>query len=157
MMTSSVPLSNKIVMNKYLWMSRQLRNFNDVGSIMNWANAMLLVKGLLLDPQPANPTRTNQHPSSEPSPLQRTFPHHLGASTFQRIYPERSITHPTTICFQPSKKKPLTRSPPRISNYVPTKPSPLTIYTHCQPTISPTTSLSPCPKRRKIAIPPAVD
>ena len=146
MMTSSVPLSNKIVMNKYIWMSRQLRNFNDVGSITNWANAMLLVKGLLLDPVPARPTRINQTPS-QPSSLQRTI--RLKANNLQRTYQERSITPPTTICLQPSKQKPLSKSPPRTSNYVPTKPSPLTIYTHCQPTISPTNPLSPCPRGEK--------
>ena len=157
MMTSSVPISNKIVMNKYLWMSRQLRNFNDVGSIINWANAMLLVKGLLLDPLPASPVFANEQPSSQPSLPQRTIPHQFTTNNLQRIYPERSITPPTTICFEPSKKKALTKSTSRCSNYVPTKPAPLTIYTIHQPTISPTNDLSPCPKRRKIAIQPAVD
>ena len=47
-MPSSLALSNAIVMNKYIWMSRQLRNFNDVGSIIHWANAMIYVKNLLL-------------------------------------------------------------------------------------------------------------
>ena len=75
----------------------------------------------------------------------------------QRTHPERSITPPRTIYFQPSKMKSLSKSRSCCSNIAPTKIAPLTIYTHRQPTISPTNSLVPSPKRRKITIPPAVD
>ena len=47
-MSGSLTQSNTLVMNKYLLMGRQLRNVNDVGSIINWANAMNMVKGLRL-------------------------------------------------------------------------------------------------------------
>ena len=96
---SSVLLSNKTVMNKYLWMSRHLRNFNDAGSIINWANAMLLVKSLLIDPLPT------------------------------RSHLERSITPPSTICFQPSEKKTLKKSPSYCSSFGPTEPThPTSLY-----------------------------
>jgi len=39
---------NHHIMNKMLWMSRQLRNYNDNVSITNWGNAMTVLKSLLL-------------------------------------------------------------------------------------------------------------
>ena len=152
-MNSSVPLSNKIVMNKFLWMSHQLRNFNDIGSIITWANAMLHVKSLLLDPLPATPVTANQQQLSPQSSPHTSTRNVLTTNNSHWTHPERSIAP----CFQPSREKPLTMSPSCCSNYVPTKPSPLTIFTHRQPTISPTNSLAPSPKRRKIAIPPSVN
>ena len=145
-------------MNKFLWMSRQLRHFNDAGPIINWANAMLIVKGLLVDPLPACPVLGNIQPTSQPtSPLPASH-HQITTNNLQR-WPERSITPPTIISFQPCRKKPLTKSPSWCTDYVPipTKPSPLIICTHSHPSISPTNSLAPCPKRRKIAISPEVD
>ena len=157
MMSSSVLLSNKTLMNKYLWMSRHLRNFNDAGSIINWANAMLLVKSLLIDHLPTIPVADNLQTSSQQSPPQPHTHYAVTANNSQRSHLERSITPPSTICFHPLEKKSLTKSPPYCSNFVPTEPTHLTIYTHSQPTISPTNSLVPSPKRRKMTIPPAVD
>ena len=68
MMRCPVYLSNTTIMNKYLWMSRQLRNFNEAGSIINWANAMHLVKCLLIEPQPTASRADNLRSSS---PLNR--------------------------------------------------------------------------------------
>ena len=156
MTTSSVSLSNKIVMNKFQWMSRQLRHFNDAGSIINWANAMYLVKGLLIDPLPTRPVTDYQQPSSSPSPhLQYNHPVSTTIN-LQRYQADRSITPPTTICFQPSTTKSLTKSPSYNYDIVPAKPAPLTIFNHRQPTISPTNALVPSPKRRKIITPPSV-
>ena len=134
-------------------MSRQLRYFNDVGSIANWANAMNLVKNLLLDPLPEAPAPVNpQQPSSQPSSQ-----HIFSAHSAQRTNPDHSITPPITTCFQPTKMKPLTQSPLRCSNYIPSKPLPLTLYTHSQPELFPTSSVPKCPKRRKITIPTSVE
>ena len=164
-MATSKTIVNTLVMNKYAWMGRQLRHFNDVGSIISWANAMILVKGLLLESEspPSAPSKTHPPPLAPHSPPQ----HHLATnsplithfnwSSTPPTHPESSITPPTTICFQPSKKKVISKSPFYSSNISPTKPKPLTTYTHRQPTISPTNSLAPTPKRRKIIIPPAVD
>ena len=38
------------ISNKLVWMSRQLRHFNDPVSIIHWANAIRSVKDLLLTP-----------------------------------------------------------------------------------------------------------
>ena len=150
----AAPLSNKIVMNKYIWMSRQLRNINDVGSIINWTNAMLLVKSLLFDPVPISSAADTLQ-----SALLRTTPQLTTQNMFnsQRPHPELSINRPTIITIQPLKKTLLTTSPSRCSSHVLPKPSHLTINTHCQPTIPPINSQAPSSKRRKISIPPAVD
>ena len=152
-MPCPIALSNAIVMNKYIWMCRNLRNFNDVSSIINWVYAMASVKNLLLDPPPASlfpavPQQSSLHPS-----------HHqfLSTSNQQRPHRDLSISRPTTTTFLPSKRKPLTQSPLRCSTYEPSIASPLSTYTLCEPNISPTDSLPRCPKRRKIAIPPSVD
>jgi len=161
-MSSSVNISNKLVMNKYVWIGRQLRNFNDVGSSINWANAMNLVKGLLLETQPERKAYTNPHP-----PSTSFLPSHHRFSTHQRnifqtkiprsTHSTRSITPPTTVCFKPAPKENLTQSPPRGSSYIPSKPSPLTTYTLDVPYLFPTDSFPQCPKRRKLTIPPSVD
>ena len=164
-MTHPISLSNAIVMNKYIWMCRQLRNFNDTISIVNWANATLHVKALLLDDEHASQahlhssTTINQQ-SYDPdcsitSPTTICFqptPNQRPSATYiqQGNDPHRSLTPPTKISFQPTPKKPLTKSPARYSYYVLSRPTPLTIYPHCQSTIPPSDSLPPCPKRRKI-------
>ena len=112
---------------------------------------MSLVKALLLENIPTDHVHANRQPSSQP-PSPQLSP----TNNAERIQTERSITPPTTICFQPTKR-PLSQLPVRCSNYLPTKPSSLTIYTHCQTTIPPTQPASPSPKRRKISIPPSVD
>ena len=143
-------------------MGRQLRYFNDVGSIMNWANAMVLVKSLLLEIQPEPQSSTNPQPQS-PSIFRSqhrfpvNYPHISSTKTSRSTLVSRSITPPTTICYKPATEKPFTRSPPRCSSYTPLKPSPLSTYTLCLPTINPDDSLPQYPKRRKIAIPPSVD
>ena len=168
-MSRSVALSNKLVMNKYLWMSHQLRHFNDVGSIINWSNAMNLVKGLLFEPLSTAPTPTSsilpsvRHPPSQP--LFSISNPHISSINIPPVplsnHDARSITPPTTISFKPIKKmpltKPLTLSPARTSSYTPSKPPQLTISTHCQPELSPTNSLTQCPKRRKLTLPPSVE
>ena len=45
---------NHHVMNKMLWMSRQLRNFNDNASIISLAHAMSTIKNLLLPSLPTD-------------------------------------------------------------------------------------------------------
>ena len=151
-MPSSVALSNAIVMKKYVWMCRQLRSFNDVGSIMNWVNATISVKSLLFIPPPSGLFHPDPHPSSH-LPNQQLF----SANIWQSPNPGYSIARPTTLSFNPTKKKPLTRSPGRCSSYVPCKPSPLTTYTLRLPNICPTDTHTQCPKRRKLDIPPSVD
>ena len=161
-MTCSTAISNKLVMNKYIWMGRQLRNFNDLGSIINWANAMSHVKGLLLKPKPVPPALANPQPaSSSYSPSQYYFPtntpHTLPPTIPPSSLSRQVISPPTTVCFKPATTKPLTQSPPRCSTYAPSKPSPLTTHTLCLPNISPADSLPHCPKRRRLSIPPSVD
>ena len=132
---------NHHIMNKMLWMSRNLRNFNDTVSISNWAHTMTILKNLLLPPLPP------------------PAPQNIPPPTTQVHNPElvRSITPPHTICFQPAMKKTLTQSAPRCTINKHSKPSPLTTYTHCLPNIPSTDSLSQRPKRRKLSIPPSVD
>ena len=165
-MNCPVKLSNTLVMNKYLWMGRQLRHFNDIGSIINWVNAMHQVKGLLLEPDtatltPANPPSTSTTPvQSLHCPSQHNLSTNTNSSTAKSLFSmhsTRSITPPTTVCFKPERVKPLTPSPPRSSSYEPCKPTPLTTYTLCLPTIAPDDSNPQCPKRRKLSIPPSVD
>ena len=122
---------------------------------------MIYVKGLLLDPLPSPHAPTILQDSSFTHPAsQNNYPANnpqLSCSnTRLRAHSTRSITPPTTICFQPTIKKPLTKSTPSCSSYVPSNPSPLSTYTHCQPSISPTDSFPRCHKKRKIAIPPSV-
>ena len=89
-------LPNAIVMNKYIWMCRQLRNFNDAMSIVYWANATMHVKALLLDDEHA--ARARLHSSA--------------MINQQRYDPACSITSPTTICFPPTPNK----RPPATNN-----------------------------------------
>ena len=164
-MSRSASLSNKLVMNKYLWMSHQLRHFNDVASIINWSNAMILVKGLLFEPLSAAPTPNNPIPRSAPHPQSQpkfTISNPLKSTTNIPPVPtsnhdSRSITPPTTISFEPNKTMPLTQSLLRCPSYLPRKPSPLTTYRLNNPAISPSDSLPRQPKRRKLTIPPSVE
>ena len=156
-MTCSVTLSNTVVLNKYLWMGRQLRNFNDVGSIINWANAMSMVKGLLLKPKNVSSLPAHSAPAPRtpipsphlPSPQQTTTP--------LRSLSTRSITPLSTICFKPIMEKILTKSPPSFCSYVPSKPTPLTTHTLSLPNIPSADSHPFSPKRRKLSSPPSVD
>ena len=109
-MSCPVSISNKSVMNKYVWMGRQLRNFNDVGSIINWANAMILVKGLILEEQRASPPYGN----SPPSPFSYApSQHHLSGSstdisdkTLLSNHSTRSISPPIAVYFESDTKRP---------------------------------------------------
>ena len=124
-MPCPIALSNSIVMIKYVWMCRHLRNFNDVGSITNWVSATIAVKNLLLE------TPLAAHLSAVPQPSSLYLSHQQLSSNnnLQSPHPERSIACPTTISFLPTKQKPLTPSPSRYSSYEPTIHSPLTPYT----------------------------
>ena len=141
-MNNSSAAYNRHIMNKMLWMSRKLRNFNDTVSISNWAHTMSILKNLLLPslPPPA------------PQIIRQPPPTQVNISE-----PVRSITPPHTTCFQPAMKKPLTQSAPCCTINKHSKPSPLTTYTLCLPNIAPTDSLPQAPKRRKLSIPPSVD
>ena len=142
-MSNSSAAYNRHIMNKMLWMSRNLRNFNDTVSISNWAHTMSILKNLLLPRLP--PPAPQNIP--QPPPTQLNFSE-----------PVRSITPPHTICFQPAMKKSFTQSAPLCTiNKHSKKPSPLTTYTLCLPNIPSTDSLPQRPKRRKLSIPPSVD
>ena len=149
-------------------MSRNLRNFNDTYSIRNWAHTMSILKNLLLPSQPPPaPQLIRQPPPTQndiPEPARSITPPHtisfqpaMMTCNQQNTNPRRSITPQTPINFQPTATEPLTQSPARCSWYVPREPSPLTIHTHCWPNVSPSDTLPPCPKRRKLDIPPSVD
>ena len=169
---------NRHIMNKMLWMSRNLRNFNDTVSISNWAQTMAILKNLLLPllpPAPLNKPRPSPTRVSNSEPVRSITPPHTicfkpamkkpltqsapccTINNYQKPSPARSITPPHTICFKPAMKKPLTQSDPccTINNYQ--KPSPLTTYTLCLPNIPSTDSIPQRPKRRKLSIPPSVD
>ena len=123
---------------------------------------MIVVKGLLLEPKPAPHASANFQPPSPsflPSQyrLSTTNKHNSMTKVTRSTRSTCSITPPISVCFKPATKKPLTQSPPRCSTYVPRKPSSLTTYTLCLPTISPSDSLPQCPKRRKLSGPPSVD
>ena len=162
-MPSSVIQSNTLVMNKYLWMGRQLRNFNDAGSIINWANAMNMVKGLLLKSNdvsslPAHPAPTSRTPipsSHSPPQLHRSTDNKniCSPTTSHCTLSIRSITPPTTICFQP-KKKSLNPSSSIRCSFLPSKPKPLTTFTLRLPNIPSANSHPNRPKRRKLSIAP---
>ena len=85
-------------MSKMLWMSRNLRDFNDTVSISNWGHTMSILKNLILLPLPPAPQNLPQ-----PSPTQDNI-----------SQPVKSIMPPLTICFQTALKKPLTQSAPRL-------------------------------------------
>ena len=139
--------------DKYIWMRRRLRNFNDAGSILNWVNATASLKNLLLEPPAAALPPVHYQQSS----LHPTYHQPYSTNNQQGSHHSRSISRPITISFLPSKMNPLTQSPLRCSFYEPTIASPLTTYTLCQPNICPSDSLPRNPKRRKIVIPPSVD
>ena len=117
-LSTSGSLSNKLVLNKYLWMCHQLRYMNDVASIINWSNAMLLVKRLLTEPRPAVATTTSTRSQSALRPSsQNLFSISNPHTSSTNIPPApisnhdaRSITPPTTVSFKPIKKMPLTRT-----------------------------------------------
>ena len=132
---------NRHIMNKMLWMSRNLRNLNDTLSINSWAHTMSILKSLILPPLPSAPENIPQ-----PSPTQAIIPQ-----------PVRSISSPHTICFQPATTMPLTQSAPRCTINEQGKTTPLTTFTLRLPNIASCDSLPQLPKRRKLSVPPSVD
>jgi len=59
--STSTSAYNHHIMNKMLWMSRQLQKYNDNVSIINWVNAMTVLKSLLL-PSPLSHLQTRLQP-----------------------------------------------------------------------------------------------
>ena len=106
-MSSSPSSANQLLLNKFCWMARQLRNFNDSSSIMQWSTAMMSVKNLLLNHQEIY--------SNLPSyPPKETYsnPHHVW-----------TVSHPTTLSFPPTRKRirALSRSSTPSLNFAPTQ------------------------------------
>ena len=69
-MSCTITAFNDHVMNKMLWMSQQLRHYNDV-SIIQWANAIATLKNLLL-PTPTSHNQTNGESSQLLLSISRT-------------------------------------------------------------------------------------
>ena len=117
-------------MNKYCWMAKQMRNFNDSNSIIQWSNAMICVKNLLLHRQ-----ETYSHHS--PTTIKRSH------GNPRQVY---SVSKPTTLSFQPLSKPYciLTPSSTPSLNFAPHEHSPLSLdhayRLSIQPTLTQTTS-----------------
>ena len=144
---SSATSANSYILNKYCWMSRQLRNFNDWNSILQWSNAMLSVKNLLLQPQEAY----IQSPPILPT---------KSAITVSNTHTALTISRPSSRSYQPEAEPCHTLSRTWI-NFQPQPPSPLSVYTSRELSIPthtpPDVSLYPPSKRRKSILPPEVD
>ena len=146
-MISSTGHANQILMNKYCWMAKQMRNFNDRNSIIQWSNAMMFVKNLLLDHQD-----TYSHHS--PTTIKGSLGNPL------QVY---SVSKPTTLSFQPLSKPYciLTPSSTPSVNFAPHKPSPLSLHhpyrLSIQPTSTPNYIQPPPIKKRKTMLPPQVE
>ena len=147
-MMSSATNVNGYILNKYFWMSRQLRNFNDSNSIIQWTNAMLSVKKLLLQPHEAD----IQFPSTLPT---------KAANNFSNTHPALTISRPDLTSYLPAVEPCHTLSRTWNANFQPQAPSPLTVFTSRELSIPPHTppdvSASPPSKRRKTILPPEVD
>ena len=139
---------NLVIMNKYCWMSRQLRNFNDTNSIIHWSNAMFSVKALLLQPCEADTMITPLQPSA------------FGNASFKK-HAILTFSRSNSIDFLPTVEPPHTLSQMHTSNFQPHPPSPLSIFTprelSIQPHTPPYESPKPASKRRKTTVPPQVD
>ena len=138
---------NSYILNKYCWMSRQLRNFNDCNSIIQWSNAMLSVKNLLLHPQEAD--------SLFPTILS------TNSANTSNTHPALTISRLGSTTFLPAAEPCHTFSRTWNADFLPQPPSPLSIYTSRELSIPPHTppddSLNPPSKRRKTTLPPEVD
>ena len=145
---SSGTNANGYILNKYCWMSRQLRNFNDSNSIIQWSNATLSVKKLLLQP----PEADIQFPSTLPT---------KAANTFSNTHPALTISRPGLTSYLPAAEPCHTLSRTWNANFQPQPPSPLSVYTSRELSIPlhtpPDISLNPPSKRRKTILPPEVD
>ena len=147
-MMSSATNANSYILNKYSWMSRQLRNFNDSNSIIQWSNAMLSVKKLLLQPQEADFQFLSTLPTK-------------AANTISNNHPELTISRPGLTNWLPAAEPCHSLSRTWNANFQPQPPSPLTICTSRELSIPPHTppdvSASPPSKRRKTILPPEAD
>ena len=145
---SSGTNANGYILNKYCWMSRQLRNFNDSNSIIQWSNATLSVKKLLLQP----PEADIQFPSTLPT---------KAANTFSNTHPALTISRPGLTSYLPAAEPCHTLSRTWNANFQPQPPSPLSVFTSRELSIPPHTppelSASPPCKRRKTILPPRFD
>ena len=147
-MTSSLANANQTVLNKFCWMARQLRNFNDSNSIILWSNAMMSVKNLLL----------HQLDTETPhSPI-------ISSGSYRDTLCKYSISRPTYLSYPPMTKprRILTPSSSPSLNFVPQSPSPQTIQHHRWLSVLPTNTkidiqMPPIKKRKTIILPPQVD
>ena len=139
---------NSYILNKYCWMSRQLRNFNDSNSIIQWSNAMLSVKNLLLKPIEADILLSTTLSTKSANNLSNT--HHA-----------LTISHPSSLRFLPAPEPCHSLSRTWNATFLPQRPSPLSIFTPRELSIPPHTppdeSHNPPSKRRKTILPPEVD
>ena len=146
-MRSSATNVNSYILNKYRWMSRQLRNFNDSNSIIQRSSAMLSVKNLLLHPQEADILLPTTLPAKS-------------ANTFSNTHHPFTISRQSSLCFLPAAEPYHTLSRAWNANFQP-QPSPLSTFTTRELSILPHTppddSYNPPIKRRKTIFPPEVD
>ena len=146
-MASLAAHANQTLLNKYCWMARQMRNFNDSNSIIQWSYAMLGVKNLLLQLQETDSHRT--------------------LITSKRSHCNRihrfSVSHPTTLSFSPitTPHRILTPSCTPSLNFAPQDHSPLSIHhprrLSIQPSPSPDYVQPPPTKKRRTILPPQVE
>ena len=147
-MFSPAKTVNRVIINKYCWMSRQLRNCNDAYSIIHWSNAMLSIKMLLLQPHEAQTLNTLPPPTES-------------ADTSWKTHDLLTFSHKNTIDFLPAVEPRHTLSQTHSFNFLPQPPLPLSIFTPRELSIPPHTppydSQKPASKRRKTGVPPQVD
>ena len=143
---SSPTTANQLIVNKYCWMARKLRLFNDSSSIIHWCNAMSSLKNLL--PQDLERYSTNS-----------TNPSNRSHSIHHKAY---SVSQPTALSF-PSATKPqciLTPSSTPPLHFPPQEPSPLTIHHPRRLSIHPVLTQNDLnislAKKRKTILPPQV-
>ena len=152
-MSCSVTRANSIIMNKYLWMCHQLRNFNDVNSLIAWSHAMNCVKNLLL--QSLTVPLAKELPLLSQSSNLRSGPVMNQTNTFRpTISPQSTMNFtPTTLepltkstqiylNFKPKPVEPFAVSPNRSLAIQPRSPSPLSISTSCQQAIKPSSKMT---------------
>ena len=152
-MSCSATRANSIIMNKYLWMCRQLRNFNDINSLIAWSHAMNCVKNLLLQSLPARLVKELQIPAH--SSNLRSGPVMNQTNTILRptISPQSTMNFPPTtmdfltksthnyLNFKPKPVEPFTVSPNRNFAFQPRSPSPLSISNSYQQVIKPSSKI----------------
>lgn len=139
--------ANQLIVNKYCWMARKLRLFNDSSSIIHWCNAMSSLKNPL------------------PQDLERystisTNPNNRSRSIHHNVY---SVSKPTALSFLSATKPQciLTPSSTPPLHFPPQEPSPLTIHHPRRLSIHPVQTRNdlkiPVAKKRKTILPPHVD